>query len=122
MTNHLANMTDEERAENLAKARQARIEKQEWAKKNLRQHWDSDGHWTELASSLGVRLPSRNDKAGSKYIQRIVKQFNLPTDFYESHSGFSNGNKEALANPTMGARAQVGFFLECVEEYLNENQ
>lgn len=120
-SSYLANMTDEERAENLAKARQARIDKKQWALANLKTEWDDDGHWTELAKKYNVKLPSRYDKAAAKYINRIVKQLGVPKELYEEYVGLKNGNEEARLNPTMNARAQAGLFLECVDEYLRKS-
>lgn len=113
---YLADKTDEELAEIRAKAKASKDAKREWAKVNLKLDWGDESHWRELASTYSYRLPNRYDKASAKYVNRFLKHFNLDKEWYSDVTGFSNGNKEASANPTMPAFAQVGFLLEQYNE------
>ena len=113
---YLENLTDEERAANLEKARQARIDKKEWAQKNLDLNMTDDGLWRELASKYNVKLPVRYEKAHSKFVNRALKALGKDKSWYEDHVGLKNGNEEARLNPRMTAVQQIGLILECYEQ------
>ncbi len=73
------------------------------------------GHWQELASKYGYRLPVWYHKAGSKFVNRFLKHFGLDKEWYQDHTGYVNGNKEAEENPYQTANATVGYLLDAYE-------
>ena len=122
MTSYLANMTDEERAENLAKARQAKADLKAWAETHLRLNYADEPFHRELASKYNIKLPVRYHKAEGKYVIRVLKALGLDKEWYVSHSGFRNGHEEAKANPKMTAVEQMGIMLECYDDDLKHNR
>lgn len=109
---HITNMTSEQMKEAREKARQSKIAKRESAEKHLKTDCLDDDLWKVLAKQYGIRLPSKYDKASSKFVNRALKSLSLSKEWYTDLTGFSNGNQEASANPTMTARQQVGLILE----------
>ena len=119
---HLKNITPEQRAEMVEKAKQARHEKRQWAQENLTLEYADESHWRELASKYGYRMPNKHEKASSKFVNRFLKKFGLDKNFYIDHTGFVNGQKEAKANPKMNAVQQIGLLLECYDEDFREGR
>lgn len=117
----LNNLTDQERQEMKIKAQEARQAKREFAEKNLKIDWEDDSYWIDLAKKHQYKLPQRFDKAGSKWVNRFLKAKGLDIEWYRDHTGIANGNKEALMNPAMTARAQVGLLLEAYDEDFGDN-
>lgn len=112
----MSERSDSERAEIIEKAQQARKDKAQWAKENLKLDWEDEDHWRELSKKHGYRLPTRNQKAAGKFVNRFLKHFNLDKEWYQDYSGFKNGNEEARVNPKLPAFAMVGLLLEQYDE------
>ncbi len=112
----LNNLSPEQRQEMLQKAKESRKIKAKWAQENLKQDYLDESHWRDLAKKHGYKLPVKNHQAGSKFVNRFLKHFDLSREWYQDVTGWVNGNEEARKNPTMPAFAQTGFLLEAYEE------
>lgn len=114
--NYLANQTEEQRAENLVKAQQARIEKKA-AGEHLKQDFADENHWRDLASKYGVRLPaSYLPCSETKHVKRALRTIGASqAEFLEYHDE-KNLKVFALDNPDWPAWAAVGVMLEWWDE------
>lgn len=116
MANNLPNMTTEERQEMIKKGAEVKREKQQWAKENLKTTWEDENHWRELSKKHGYRLPVWYEPAKSKHVNRFLKAKGLEKEWYQDHTGYTNGNNEAKSNPKLPAFAQIGLLLEAYDE------
>lgn len=109
--------TPEQRQEYREKARAYKELKKEQAV-NLKQDWMDKNHWTQLASSFGVRLPVyyQGPEQASKYLRRMCKQLNVNLDTYIESTGCRSLKELVSLNPNYPAYAFVGMFLEYINE------
>lgn len=118
----LGNMTKEQRAENLEKARKAREEKQK-AGENLKQDWLDEPHWRALASKYSVRLPaSYIPNKEVKYLKRVAAKLEIDIKEYLESCGCTTIKKLVGLNPDWPAYAEVSMMLEWFDEKMKDRQ
>ena len=116
MNEYLANITPEQRAENLEKARRAREEKKK-AGEHLKQDWMDEQHFRALASKYGVRLPLAYIPATEvKYIKRIMKKLEIDPKMWLEAEGYRTLGDFGKNNPTTPAWVHCGLLLEWWDE------
>lgn len=110
---HLVPITAEQREE----SKQKRLKDQQFARENLYISSKDEQFHSELASTLGVRMPSWWIPGSEvKYIRRACKKLGVEaSDFVES-TGFKNVKELAEFNPKWSAFGLVSLVLE----YYNE--
>lgn len=113
-TEHLKQMTDEDRA-NAAIKREA---SKEWAKENLIQNFSDETYWRSLSSDYYVRMPLRQAPPEPKYLKRAAKKLGMDINEFISSTGFSTLKQFTTANSKWPAYALVGLILE----YHHENK
>ena len=113
---HLKNITPEQRTAILEQARIARAEKAKWAKENLKLDWMDDAHWRELASKYNTRLPNKTaPNTEVKYLKRLFKSVGIDYKEYLDACGVTTLKQLVSLNPHMPAFAEVGFALEWID-------
>lgn len=111
-SDYLKDITPEQRAEMQEKARIAREQKKEQAKL-LKTEYADEKHWRELASSVGVRLPTTYlANTETKYLRRVAKKLNIDMQEYLDDCGVKNLRQLVELNPTHTALSEVGLLLE----------
>jgi hypothetical protein len=109
---HLKNITPEQRLFMQEKARIAREQKKE-AAKLLKVLYADEKHWRELASSAGIRLPTAYlPSTETKYLRRAAKKLNIDMQEYLDDCGVKNLRQLVEINPTHTALCEVGLLLE----------
>lgn len=114
----IANMTSEQRAEALDKARAARAKKTaEWKASAhlLKSDFSDSGYWHKLASKFKVRMPGPH-VPGSEF--KVIRKAARKLDIYPSEirAAFGGDVKHVHAmNPTWPAFAIIGLLLEMAE-------
>ena len=120
-TNHLKDLTPEQRAEMREKARLAHIARAEYAANNLKVDYADDTHWTDLAKKYNVRLCNRTSPASEiKYMRRLMKALNIDAKEYSESCGVRNLKELAELNSDWTARAMCGVLLEYFDESVNQ--
>jgi hypothetical protein len=115
----LGNLTPEQRAEALEKARIAREEKKK-AGEHLKQDFLDENYWRNLGSRLGVRLPASHiPNTETKYLKRIATKLNIDLKEYLEDSGCTTLKKLVALNSSFPAYAEVGLLLEWHNERMN---
>ena len=111
------NLSKEERAILLEKARVSREEKLKYAEENLQMSYgEDDDHWTKLAKKHGIRLPQKHIPASeTKYLKKALKKLGVTPKEWLEEEGLTTLKQFAILNPTWTARAHVGLLLEYVE-------
>lgn len=116
MSSYLLGLTDEQRAENLEKARLARIEKK-LAGENLRQGYMDEQYHRGLASEVGLRMPAAYlPNSDVKYLKRALKHLNIDVKDYLEACGVTTLKKLVEMNPSMSAVEEIGLLLEHYKE------
>ena len=115
----IANMTPEQRAVALEKARIAKAEKSaEWrANAHLLQNSFADaGYWRKLASKFNVRMPGDTTPGAElRIVRRAMKRLEITPQ--EVRDSFGGDVKHLHAmNPTWPAYALIGLLLEMKQE------
>lgn len=114
--NYLSNLTEEQRAENIAKAQAARIEKRA-AGASLKNDFKDENHWRELASKYGIRLPaSYLPCSETKHVKRALKALGAEQSEYLEYNDEKSLRVFAENNPDWPAYAAVGVMLEWWDE------
>lgn len=128
MNNYLANITQEQRAANLAKAREARTEANKHAQETYYTWPLSEGHWLSLASKYNVRLPVFSKKPTTKLLYKYSRMLGLADGSWEEAMfglAYTSGSvAKALRKENVdregklkyNARCYVGHMLELVDE------
>ena len=112
----MKNLTDEQRQENLEKARLSRIAKIEWAEDNLKLEYEDEWLWLELAKGVGIRLPQRHiPNTETKYLKRIAKTLETDIMDYVKDQGVNSLKGFVTLNHRFNARAECGLYLEYLE-------
>ncbi|MGI0077866.1 MAG: hypothetical protein ACREAU_10765 [Nitrosopumilaceae archaeon] len=110
--NHLSDITDEQRKQNLELAKQAREAKKE-AAHHLKTEYSDMNYWKTLASKYNVRLPVYYQPfAETKYLKRAAKMLGVDIQEYVESCGCKTLKEYASLNITWTAQASVGLFLE----------
>lgn len=81
-------MTPEQRAENIAKAQQAALDKTAFNKANehlYKLSYMDSNYWQELGSKYKVRMPTHNEPATAKGIRRFLKKVGISNDTFKEH-------------------------------------
>lgn len=116
-------MTVEQRAANLVKARQARINKAlalEENAKNMKTVYVDEAHWEDLARKHKVkRLPLRLEPATAPLIRKWCTKLKVPLEVFEEH--YTSTTYFVKNNPKWTIFAVVGLLLELKDE-LEGNQ
>lgn len=118
MSEHLTNISQEEREKMLQQAREARAAKVQWAKENLRDDYLDKPLWRELSSKHGVRMPQKHIPASElKYIKRLFKAKELDIKQWLTEStGCITLLELSRKNPDAPAYAMCGWALEWIDE------
>lgn len=112
----LKNLTKEERALMLEKAKAKREEKKK-AGESLRQNYADENYHRSLASEYGLRMPaSYLSNQEVKYLKRAAKHLGVDIKEYLTDCGCTTLKQLANMNPEMSAVEEVGLFLEYVKE------
>ena len=99
----LKNLTKEERALMLEKAKAKREEKKK-AGESLRQNYADENYHRSLVSELGVRMPaSYIPNTETKYLKRAAKHFGVDIKEYLEDCGVETLKQLAGMNPTLSA-------------------
>ena len=113
---YLKNITKEERALMLEKAKAKREEKKK-AGESLRQNYADENYHRSLASQLGIRMPaSYLPNTEVKYLKRAAKHLGVDIKEYLADCGCTTLKQLANMNPQMSAVEEVGLFLEHYKE------
>lgn len=113
---HLTGITDQQRAEMLAKAALAKEIKKANAI-NIVKLIDTPYH-RELASLYGIRLPTANCQSNElKFVKRAARKLDVDINVWVKEVvGAKNLGEVALLNPNIGAAGMVGLLLEWAHE------
>lgn len=115
---HIANMTPEQRAEALEKARIARAEQTaSWMASAhlLKTDFSDAAHWRKLASKHGVRMPGAHVPGSEfRFIRKAARKLGIEPQ--EIRDAFGGDVKQIHAmNPNWPAFAIIGLLLEMAE-------
>lgn len=120
MASPITNMTPEERQEVLDKAQVARRERREaairHAEENLCTVYEDEPAWRDMASNLGVRLPSWYDEPSPRNIKRFLKKINKDVNWFKEMNGVSKLDQWGKMNPRWTMLACAGIMLEDMQE------
>ena len=112
----LENLTKEERALMLEKAKVKREEKKK-AGESLRQNYADESYHRLLAKEYGLRMPaSYISNQEVKYLKRTAKHLGVDIKEYLADCGCTTLKQLANMNPQMSAVEEVGCFLEWYAE------
>ena len=112
----LKNITKEDRALMLEKAKAKREEKKK-AGESLRQNYADENYHRSLAKEYGLRMPaSYISNTEVKYLKRAAKHLNIDIKDYLEACGVSTLKNLVAMNPTVTAVEELGLFLEYVKE------
>lgn len=134
MNNYLSNITQEQRTANLAKAQASRQAANKHAQETYYTWPLSEGHWLELATKYGVRLPVFSKKATGQLLYKYARQLGLADGTWEEAmfgvAYTSNSVAGALRKESVGregklkynARCYVGHMLEHIDSLQKEKK
>ena len=114
-SDHLANITPEQRLEMQEKARIAREQKKEDGK-HLRQDFADEAVFRENASKIKFRLaPSYIPATEQKYLRRLLKHIDKDMNWWRECNGYKSVERWCKDNPNMPA-----YYLQSltIEDYL----
>jgi len=115
---YLKNITKEERALMLEKAKAKREEKKK-AGESLRQNYADENYHRSLAKEHGVRLPARYlPSSSTKYLKRVMKKLGVSPEVWLSVEGYKSLSDFSKDNPMVSAVEHIGIFLEWYTESL----
>lgn len=109
-------MTQEQREEALAKARQSQIEKAAFNKANEHKYkldYMDSNHWAELASKHKVRMPTYNIPADAKGIRKMMRKTGIDNETFKEH--YTSVEYFLQNNPKWTLLAVTGLLLEIRE-------
>lgn len=109
-------MTEEQRAEALEKARLARIATAEYNKANEHKYkleYMDSNHWAELGSKYKVRMPVYNEPASAKGIRKMMRKVGIDNDTFKEH--YTSVEYFLQNNPRWTLAAVTGLLLELKE-------
>ncbi len=112
----ITNMTAEQRTEALAKAQEARKQKQLDIQSNKHLYKTSYldmGYWEGLASKYKVRMPSRDEGVSAKILRKYLRKAGVEVETFNSH--YTSMKYFVENNPTWSAYAAAGVILELKE-------
>lgn len=117
MTNTFGKMTDEQRAENIAKAQSARQERA--AQNKLNEHlykldYLDTPRWAELGSKYKVRFPVHNEPCTPKGVRKMMRKVGISNDVFKEH--YTSVEYFIENNPKWTLAALTGLLLEIREE------
>ena len=113
---YLKNITKEDRALMLEKAKAKREEKKK-AGESLRQNYADENYHRSLAKEYGLRMPaSYIPNTETKYLKRAAKHLGVDIKEYLADCGCTTLKQLANMNPQMSAVEEVGLFLEHYKE------
>ena len=95
----------------------SRLAKKQWAEENLKLDYTDSPLWRELASKYNTRLPSYvHPNTASKYLKRMLTHLGVDSKEYLADCGVTTFKQLAEMNPEYTAMAEVGLFLEWVDD------
>ena len=95
----------------------SRLAKKQWAEENLKLTYEDSPLWRELASKYKTRLPSYvHPNTASKYLKRVMNHLGVNAKEYLEVCGVTTFKQLAELNPEYTAMAEVGLFLEWVDD------
>ena len=113
----IANMSTEQRAAALAKARETKVANaafREANKHKLKLHYLDSGHWAKLASDYGVRMPSNEEPIDTTTLRKYLKRGGVEVEKFNEH--YTSMTYFVKANPLWTKYAGAGLILELWEE------
>lgn len=117
--NYLNNLTPEQRAEALEKAKKAKQEKRELGLKLYKQNWLEDPLWQELAKKSNIKLPQSHMAPSVSKLKKYAKAIGLPEGWHLDFFGMKNISKAlklefslAPEGQAPNLRCYVGHLLE----------
>lgn len=126
MNNYLQNITQEQRAAMREKAQASRQAANKHAQE-IYYTWPlSDGHWLELASKYGVRLPVFSKKATSFLLRKYARQLGLADGTWEEAmfgvACTSNNVAKALRKEASDREGKLKYNARCYVGHLLEHK
>ncbi|MNQ26053.1 hypothetical protein D3C85_392790 [compost metagenome] len=116
-SDHLKNITPEQRASMLALAAEARENKKAYAQEHLKLSYDDEPRWRELSSKYNIRLPIYYiANSELKHLKRAMKKAGMCPIAYTEICGVKSLKQLVSLNPTWTALAEVGMMLETWDE------
>jgi len=113
---YLKNITKEDRALMLEKAKAKREEKKK-AGEGLRQNYADENYHRMIASELGIRMPaSYLPNTEVKYLKRAAKHLNIDIKDYLEACGVKTLKQLVAMNPDMNMVCELGLYLEYIKE------
>lgn len=109
-------MTPEQRAENIAKAQEARLATAAFNKANEHKYkmsYMDATLWQELASKRKLRMPVYNEPATARGIRKYMRKLDIDNDTFKEH--FTSVDYFLDNNPTWTLWGVVGLLLEMKE-------
>jgi hypothetical protein len=119
LANYQASLTDEQRAEMLAKAALARAAakaQREANKLTLKMDYLDSNHWADLASKYKIRMPMQGVAASKPVIRKYLKLCGIERQTWDDH--YTSAEFFITNNVGWTAYAVAGLILEMKEEGL----
>lgn len=111
-----ASLTQEQKDNLLVEARMAAKHKRELREANkhlVRTEYLDAGHWSNLASKYGVRMPHQDDATSVKVLRKYLKRCNVSVETFNEH--YTSMTYFVKNNPRWSAYATAGIILELKE-------
>lgn len=108
-----ASLTQSEKDTLLANARLAAQHKRELREANkhlVKTEYLDAGHWSNLASKHGVRMPHQDDVTSVKVIRKYLKRCDVSVETFNEH--YTSMGYFVKNNPRWSAYASAGVILE----------
>jgi len=126
VNNYLSNITQEQRAANLAKAQASRQAANKHAQETYYTWPLSEGHWLELATKYGVRLPVFSKKATGQLLYKYARMLSLPDGSWEEAmfgvAYASNSVAGALRKESVDREGKLKYNARCYVGHLLEHK
>lgn len=105
-------------------AQQAKKDKIAYAKEHLDLDWgDDEKHWRELAKKFEFRLPVfYQPNTETKYIKKLFRKVGVDIQLYLADCGITTLKRLNAMNPQEPAFVSIGFAMEWLDEYFQENR
>jgi hypothetical protein len=117
LANYNASLTDEQRADMLAKAAIARAAakaQREANKLTLKMTYLDSNHWATLGSRFGVRMPLSGTASSQSVIRKYLKLCGVSREVFNEH--YTSADYFLSNNKLWSAYATAGLILELKEQ------
>ena len=112
--------TEEQRAEALQLAKQAKIDKaitRQSNKHNLKLEYLDSNYWATLATKFKIRLPNAEEAVDAKCIRKYLKRCGITFEQFNDH--YTNIDYFLKNNPKWTKYAAAGLILELKEQQMH---